>query len=320
MTMYSTDHSFRSDDPVLVIGSAGVDIVGRVKGELKRETSSPAQIRQTFGGAARNVAENLARLGQPATLLTAIGADEAGEALLAALVLAGVDVSAILRLPERQTGSYLAIVNSRGALQFALDDMHITTEISRLYLLENIELFESASMVFVDANLSKESLRTVFSLARRFQLPVCADPTSISLAVKLKPYLNRLYLVTPNHYEAEVLCDRPIGPASPERAMQAARHLVNCGVEIAIVTLAELGLCYASNELRGQISAIRNEIVDPTGAGDALTAAVMFGLLNDVPLDEAMRLGVSAAALTMGYPGAVRPDLTVEMLYNQLVI
>jgi pseudouridine kinase len=43
-------------------------------------------------------------------------------------------------------------------------------------------------------------------------------------------------------------------------------------------------------------------------------------LLNDVPLDDAVRLGVSAATLTLRYSGAVVPDLSLEKLYDQLVI
>jgi len=56
---------------------------------------------------------------------------------------------------------------------------------------------------------------------------------------------------------------------------------------------------------------------DPTGGGDALSAAVIFALLNDIPIDDAVRLGVSAASLTLGHRGAVLPDLSLEKLYNQ---
>ena len=45
-----------------------MDVVGRVEGELRPGTSNPARIRASFGGVARNVAENLARLGVKALL------------------------------------------------------------------------------------------------------------------------------------------------------------------------------------------------------------------------------------------------------------
>ncbi|MGB9591252.1 MAG: carbohydrate kinase family protein, partial [Candidatus Kryptoniota bacterium] len=99
-----------------------------------------------------------------------------------------------------------------------------------------------------------------------------------------------------------------------------AKALVSKGVEIVIITLGEHGLCYATSETSGHIPAIQTDISDPTGAGDALTATVLFALLNEIPLDDAVRLGVSAATLTLQYPGSVIPDLTLEKLYDQLVI
>ncbi|RPI23328.1 MAG: hypothetical protein EHM70_22660, partial [Chloroflexota bacterium] len=70
------------DDPVLVIGAAGVDIVGRMQGDLQPGTSIASHIRNSFGGVGRNVAENLARLGQEVVLVTAVGQDHAGDQLL----------------------------------------------------------------------------------------------------------------------------------------------------------------------------------------------------------------------------------------------
>jgi pseudouridine kinase len=105
-----------------------------------------------------------------------------------------------------------------------------------------------------------------------------------------------------------------------DTAMEAARMLVNQGVGIALVTLAEYGVVYATSETTGHIPAIRTRISDPTGAGDAMTAAVLFALLNDINLDDAIRLGVSAASLTLRHPGSVYPNLSLEGLYDQLLV
>jgi pseudouridine kinase len=305
--------------PVLVIGAAGVDIVGLLKGDLKPGTSNPAQIRSSFGGVARNVAENIARLGQPVELITAVGDDPTGEQLLQQISTAGVGISAVIQSAEHRTSSYLAVVNTNGELQFALDDMRAISTLSAEYLRGKEALFEQASLLFLDANLSKDTLRTAFTLARRYRLPVCADPTSITLATRLQPYLSRLHLITPNIAEASILCGQTYS-ARPRMAIEAAKCLVSQGVKIAIVTLAEFGVCYATSETSGHISAIRSEIVDPTGAGDALTAAVIFALLNNISLDDAVRLGVSAASFTLRHRGAVVPHLSLEKLYDQLVI
>lgn len=306
--------------PVLVIGAAGVDIVGSLKNHLRPGSSTPGQIHSSFGGVARNVAENLAHLGQPVMLVTAIGEDEAGDRLLDGASSAGVDVSAVLRTSRYPTGTYLAIVDTAGELRFAIDDMRTTTELSPGYIRERVDLFRQASLLFIDANIPKDTLRTIMSLAHKEHLPVCADPTSVLLAERLRPYLQRLYLITPNSNEAAIYCDPEQMISGRRQALEAAKHLVSQGVQIAIITLAGQGLCYATSETSGYIPALRTEVIDPTGAGDALSATVIFALINDVPLDDAVRLGVSAAFLTLRYRGAVVPDLSLEKLYDQMVI
>lgn len=309
-----------SESSIVVIGAAGVDLVGRLKNDLQRDTSNPSQIRSSFGGVARNVAENLARLGQSVSLITAVGDDQLGDKLLELTASAGVDTRAAVRTTEWPTSTYVAVINASGELQFALDDMRAVSAITPSIINSQKELFEAASMVFVDANLPKNSLRTAVNLAHKAGIPVCANPTSISLANKLLPHLAKLQMITPNHSEAGILCDRLINPANRQDTLDAAKCLVSQGVDIAIITLAKFGLCYATSETYGFIPGITTEVVDPTGGGDALTATVIFGLLNQIPIDEAVRLGVSAATLTLNYPGAVVPDLSLEMLYNTLVI
>jgi pseudouridine kinase len=195
--------------------------------------------------------------------------------------------------------------------------MRAASALSRDFLLQCEGLFRNSSLVFIDANLSKEALRTIFTLARRARVPVCADPTSQVLASRLQPYLSRLFMITQNADEASVLCGRSINASSRRDAMDAAKCLVSEGIQVAIITLAQFGVVYATSETSGHIPAIRTSVIDPTGAGDALTATVLFSLLNDIPIDDAVRLGVTAASLTLRYRGAVVPDLSLEKLYEQ---
>jgi pseudouridine kinase len=269
---------------------------------------------------ARNVAENLARLGQPVNLISVVGQDHNGDQLLEYARQAGVNVDAVLRSTDFPTGTYLAMVNNEGEMQYGLDDMRVVSALTPEYINTIEDKFNQASLVFVDANLPKDTLRRVMSIARRKQLPVVADPTSQTLAEKLRRYIPRLLMVVPNYREAEILCDRHISPTSRREALAAAKCLVAQGVEIAIIGLAAFGVCYATSQTSGHVPALRTAVVDPTGAGDALTATVLFGLLNDIPIDDAVRLGVTAASLTLRHRGSVVPDLSLENLYDQLVM
>lgn len=304
--------------PFLVIGSSGLDVVVRARKDLRSGTSNPGIFRVSPGGVARNVAENLARLGEEVILLTAIGEDDQGDQILDHTRACGVDVSHVIRTPDHPTGSYLAILDGRGNLHLGMDDMGIISSVRPEDIKAEQELFDAAAAVFVDANLAEDTLQAVIDLAHEKGIPVAADPTSANLAPVFCNFLDRLWLVVPNESEAEMLCPHPVSHADRDQAIDAARYLVSKGVGIAIVTMAEFGVGYASADGSGHVPALKTEVIDPTGAGDAFTAAVIFALHNEIPLDEAVLLGVSAASLTLRSPGTVASDLSLERLYDAL--
>ena len=309
-----------SEGHVLVIGAAGIDVKGRPDNALQRGTMMPGTVRFSLGGVARNIAENLARLEIPTTLLTAVGADPNGEIVLNACSAAGINTSHIPRIPDERTGSTITLVTDANDLAAKISDFAIIEHVTPDFLHGHAPLFAEAALVVIDANPSLAALAAIFELAGKYNVPVCADPTAPTLAGKLCDYLPHLYMIAPNSAETTALCGLSVPAQNADTAIKAARHLVSLGVKIAIITLAEQGLAYADSSGSGHIPAMRTHVVDTTGAGDALTAGVIFGLLNGVPLDEAMRLGVSAATLTLRSRESVVPELSQELLYDELVI
>lgn len=305
------------ETPVLALGAAGVDVIGKIDQPLAEGTSIPAQIRTSFGGVARNISENLARLGRPVRLVSAVGEDANGKALLAHTAASGVDVSHILQSADYPTGFYMGIVSNESNLLTALDDMRVLQAIDSAHLKAHSDLFKDAGLLFIDANLSPKALRTAFSLARKYKVPVAADPTSVNLASRLQSYLPRITLLSLNALEAASLLQETAS-FKVEQTRQMARQLINLGVDIVLVALAEKGVVYATSETNGFVPAIRTTVTDWTGAGDALTAAVIYGLMNGIPIDESVQLGVAAASLTLQHSGSVYPYITEESLYNHL--
>lgn len=300
---------------VLVIGAANFDIKGRMQQPPILTSSNRAVIRTSFGGVARNVAENLARLSVPVTLLTAVGDDYAGEDLLDSASEVGVDISRALVIEGEVTGTYLAALDEEGDLFIGLDDLRVLRHITPEYLQRNEDAFRACEIVALDLNLSDAALRMAIHLARDHGKPICIDPTSAMRAVVLRPYLHMVDVVTPNIAEAEALLDGfPI--LTSDDALSAARQLVRRGVRTAVITQAERGACYATEEESGQFPALRVQIADTTGAGDALTAMVIFGMLHQFPISDALQLGLRAAALTLRSTETVSPELSLDRLYG----
>jgi pseudouridine kinase len=309
---------YDSEEPfVLVIGAMAVDAKGKPDCAFAPGTSTPGAVRLSVGGVARNIAENLARLGMRTILLSAVGDDPVGSLLLDATAASGVDVKHVLTSTDHRTCTYLAVLDRSGMPAYAIHDMAGIEALTPGFVYRKRALFRDAAMIVLDANVPSRTIETVFNLAQRYDRPVCFDPASAGLVPRLIPHLPNTYLTTPNLQEAKsIVCP----PDEELDVQQMAMQLVNMGVDIAIITLAEMGLYYATSDERGRVPALQRDVVDLTGAGDALTAAVIFGLLNDFPVSEAVRLGISAAALTIQCPETVCPELSLDRLYDELVI
>src|SRR5436305_257330 len=111
------------------IGAAHVDRRGILRGPTILGTSNPGDVHLDFGGVARNVAENLARLGCAVSMLSRVGDDEEGRRVIAHLRFAGIDTALVSRSPVRPTASYTAILENQGELVIGLADMDIYEEI-----------------------------------------------------------------------------------------------------------------------------------------------------------------------------------------------
>lgn len=305
---------------ILVIGATLLDMKGKPLVGLEPGTSNPAEIRFTRGGTARNVAENLARLGANVVLISAVGDDIIGRQLVTRTAEAGVDVTHVMTLPGQSTGCYMALLDDDGSLSVAMDDVRVMEHITVAYLDERRALFENAEVIMMDGSLTPATMKRVVELAEAYQAVLCADPSSVRLAYKLRPYLPHLYLVVPNEAEAAELCQSGFDGYNPDASLEMARHLLRLGVSHVIVTLSDFGLDYVTSDETGYIPARYIEKVDTTGTGDAVTAAIIFGMVNNLPMIESIRLGAAAASLTLQTAETVVPDLSLDMLYEHLII
>ena len=305
-------------EKVVVVGAILLDTKGKPTAGLEPETSNPGIIQRTRGGTARNVAENLGRYGAEVVLLSAVGDDVTGNWLTEATAEAGVDTSRVLVREDYRTGSYIAFINDDGTLSVALNDTLVMEQVTSEYIEANAEQFADAAMVFLDGSLPEDTIATCVALAKENNVPIIADPSSTRLVHKFRDYLKEFLLIVPNEVEASVICDCDFDGFDPEASLDVARRLQRKGVSNVVVTLSDFGLVYVTQDESGYFPAKYQNFVDSTGTGDAITAAIMFGLLEEIPMTECMRLGAAAASLTLQSDESVRADLSLDLLYDHL--
>jgi pseudouridine kinase len=250
-------------------------------------TSNPAEIVTKPGGVARNIAHNLARLGVNTTLLTVLGNDANAEYIIQATQKAGVNISQILRI-SAPTGIYLALLDKSGELITAASDMANFTFLSQEQIRNRQELVKQNKYVVADCNLTPETLEEI---ALQCADRLIIEPVSVAKCVKLLTLLksHKIFLATPNLDQIEAL-------TGTRDIKTAAKHLHNLGLQNLVIHAGEQG-AYASNgETISHIPAQAKTIVDVTGAGDAATAGLVHGLMQNLPLAKAASHGQAMAA------------------------
>ncbi|WP_199101392.1 PfkB family carbohydrate kinase [Aquitalea sp. ASV11] len=298
-----------ADSPyVVALGGANMDIRGSTVAALRQGDSNPGRISCSAGGVARNIAENLARLGADCRLISAVGDDLYGQALLEATQRAGVDVRHVLLLPDAATSTYLSIHGPDGDMAIAINDMGILNRLDATRLAPQRELLRHAGLIVADANLSADALAWLFAEAG--DTPVFMDTVSAFKADRLRPWLGRIHTLKPNRLEAASLSGLPLD--TPEQAPAVASWFHQQGIRQLIVSLAADGVFYSDADgTHGWCPAPACDIVNATGAGDALMAGLAWGALQGMPLPHAVELAQACAALTLSCAATNNPTLSL---------
>lgn len=272
---------------VLVIGGANLDIKAKTSGPHIAATSNPAMVSVKPGGVARNIAHNLARLGVATKLLAAVGNDAAGTTLRMATEKAGVDCALMLEVPAA-TGTYIAILDEAGELVTAANDMAIVSAITSEVIETHKVEIAHCRFVVADCNLSLEAL---LHLARLAGGKLVIEPVSVPKATRLLALLQQspVFLATPNLDQIEALT----GTRNPQAAIRTLQEL---GLRHAVVHAGPSGAFVSHVNDVIAVPAKPAAIVDVTGAGDAATAGLIAGLLQNLPLAKAAALGQEIAA------------------------
>ena len=291
---------------VLVIGGANTDIVGVPDAGMSMRDSNPGHVTVSAGGVGRNVAENLARLGLRVTLVTAFGDDANGRARHAECEAAGIDVDRAVRTGGVPGSVYLAVLDERGDLAVAVNDMRALDAVGTREIAAAIEGLEPPDALVLDANLRTESLRHARELMP--DTPLFLECVSSAKAPRLSALLAGATAMHANVFEASALT-REAYEHSLGGAARAARALAALGVDTAYVTAGEHGVAYAGVEGGGTLQSPTRTVVNATGAGDAFMAGIVAATLAGHDTRTIAAFASACAAITLDSEHTVAPEL-----------
>lgn len=301
---------------VAVIGGSNVDIHGMPSSGLKLHDSNPGSVSIYAGGVARNIAENLARLGVDCRLLSAVGTDANGEFLLRRSRAAGIDVGHVVKSQSTPTSSYLSVLDSTGDMHVAVSDMAVVSELTPERLATSEAMLEQAALIFVDTNLSSASLTW---LAERFShKPLFADTVSTSKAGRLLPVLAAIHTLKPSLNEAEAISG--ISARTNKQLNKMADWFHEQGIARVFITLGDRGVFASAHEFQAltPASKLHGKVQNAGGAGDAFAAALAYAHMQNWDLQKTIDFALAAASVTLRHAATSNPGITVNTVLDEL--
>ncbi len=297
---------------VVVIGGMNMDIHGVPNSRLLLKDSNPGTVRTSPGGVARNIAENISRLGAACRLISAVGSDQHGRQLLEQGTAAGIDMQHVSQIDSEHTSTYLSIIDGSGDMHVAISDMTIIDRLGPQQLQVHKQLLNQAALVVLDTNLSEDALAWLAGGTEA--RPLFVDSVSTAKAVKIRPHLNSVHTLKTNLMEAEELAGFEVKEEGDLPKIADWFH--QQGLTRLFVTLGKDGV-YVSDGNKQSIYKLPEEQAAPVnagGAGDAFVAGLAYSWLNDWDINKTVGFAMAASSVAIADQRTNNPELSLELV------
>ncbi|GAA1702303.1 ribokinase [Microbacterium sediminicola] len=263
--------------PLCVVGSINVDISATVASlPVPGETVRGSALRRDAGGKGANQAVAAARLGAQVRMVSAVGRDADGEAMVENLRAAGVDVAAVAPV-DAPTGTALITIDAAGENSIVVcagANDKVTGRVD----------YAANEVVLAQLEIPDAAIEQLAAHVAGYFVLNAAPARPVSDAV-----LQRADLIIVNDSEYAAL------PSLARARLVVITHgargasLLRDGVEVASAPSPQV------------------DAVSAVGAGDAFSAAITLALHAGWPDEDALRVACAVGADAVTHEGAQPP-------------
>ncbi|EPZ5902250.1 ribokinase [Vibrio fluvialis] len=285
---------------LVVLGSVNADHVLQVPSFPRPgETLHGRNYQVIPGGKGANQAVAAARLKADIGFIACVGDDSFGINIRESFKLDGMNISGVKMQPNCPTGIAMIQVSDSGE-----NSICISAEANARLTAEAIEpdlaRIREAKYLLMQLETPIDGIVKAAQVAKEARTNVILNPAPArELPDEL---LSCVDVITPNETEAEVLTG--ITVTDDESAQLAADALHRKGIEIVMITLGAKGVWLSQNGRGTLIPGFRVQATDTTAAGDTFNGALVTGLLEEMPLESAIKFAHAAAAISVTRFGA----------------
>ncbi|MGR5432407.1 ribokinase [Vibrio owensii] len=285
---------------LVVLGSVNADHVLQVPSFPRPgETLHGRNYQVIPGGKGANQAVAAARLNADIGFIACVGDDSFGINIRENFKMDGIDITGVKMQPNCPTGIAMIQVADSGENSICIS-AEANAKLTAEAIGSDLERIRQADYLLMQLETPMCGIEKAARIAKDAKTNVILNPAPArELSDEL---LSCIDVITPNETEAEVLTGVTV--TDDDSAQEAANILHSKGIEIVMITLGAKGVWLSQNGRGEIIPGFRVEATDTTAAGDTFNGALVTGLLEDLPLESAIKFAHAAAAISVTRFGA----------------
>ena len=283
---------------VVVVGSVNLDVIMRApRFPDVGETVTGATVLDALGGKGANQAVAAARYGAAVALVACVGDDPAGHAALETLRSEGVDVTACRVTPEVPTGRATIVVDPDGHNSIVVAD-GANGALTPADVRAVEDLISAAAVVVCQLEIRLETVSAALATARSQGVLSCLNtaPARPIEALAAAPDV-----LVANRLEAQQLTESRDGGLDKVAVDLQQRY----GSQAVAITDGERGAIGRYGQRTFAVPALRVNVKDTTGAGDAFMGALAASLAAGESMDRAVSVACAVGSLATERAGAM---------------
>ncbi|MCG9681268.1 ribokinase [Vibrio sp. Isolate23] len=285
---------------LVVLGSVNADHVLQVPSFPRPgETLHGRNYQVIPGGKGANQAVAAARLNADTGFIACVGDDAFGINIRENFKMDNINIAGVKMQPNCPTGIAMIQVAESGENSICISaeaNAKLTDDVIEV----DLERIRQANYLLMQLETPMCGIEKAAQVAKASRTNVILNPAPArELSDELLACID---VITPNETEAEVLTGVTV--IDNESAQEAANALHRKGIEIVLITLGAKGVWLSQNGRGELIPGFRVEATDTTAAGDTFNGALVTGLLEDLPLESAIKFAHAAAAISVTRFGA----------------
>lgn len=282
---------------IAVIGDVFIDIKGFSTSTYIPYGRNLGTIQQIHGGVARNVAEDIANVELEPVFVGTVDDDAMGEAVIQKLNRHKVDTRYMKKV-KNGMGTWLAVFDHNGDVVASVSKRPEHEAMVQILEESGDEIFANADSIAIEIDMDQEVTKKTFALAEKYNKKVYALVSNMSVAIERRDLIRKTECFVCNQQEAGILFSENYDEITPEELYQILPERIRSAkITKIVVTMGDKGAVYATLDgENGICPALKVDVVDTTGAGDAFFSGVCLGLTYGKTLQEACVIGTRLAS------------------------